>query len=234
MRRRPTRLRTLAWNAHAGDPRQARRVTRHLSRWVQAHKPDRIVLNEVGGARPQLAAWAKRHGYRLHQERRVAWRGGPKPEQGSTAVLTRRKTTRVKRRLVVMMKIIWRVMSTGTVKAPRQMERVILQVRDDKKWRTIRTQADHWPTGEGKGVNEKAWREARDRAYRFLDAKVPALVDGDLNADRTQAAQLAREVGGHYAGRIVDWCVTNGPRVQMTVLDKGGADHFAVVYDVEF
>lgn len=229
-----TKLRTLAWNAHAGSPSEGQRVLTWLGRWAHQYRVQRIVLNEVGGIRPHLAAWAAENGYRIHQERRIAWRpGAPKPEQGSTAVLIKvkgRDAVKVNRLWTAVLTLTWLVVSTGTRKAPRRQVRAALRVDG----RRIRTSGEHWPTGEGTGPNTAAWTQARDRAFRFLARKSPALVDGDLNATRQQATDLARQVGGHHAGRIVDWCVTNSGTVTMTSLHQGGSDHVAVIYDVEF
>lgn len=219
----------LAWNARANHPSQAGRVTRALTEWngadVQA-----IVLTEVKGARPALKAWGKEHGYRLFQERPIL--GRRDDERGDTAVLLRVKgaqAVKPRRDWVAVMSLPWWVFRYRVLHKPRRHVRVAFNLPDGAR---IRLSGEHWPTR----ANQAAWEESYASARRFLNRKRPALVVGDLNASRNDVHGLADDVGGKYAGRGVDWLVTNrtkGVRVNVTELIGGGSDHKALLFEVE-
>ena len=216
----------IAWNARANHPSQAGRVTRALTEWngadVQA-----IVLTEVKGARPALKAWGKEHGYRLFQERPVPRRDD---ERGDTAVLLRVKgaqAVKVKRQWTAIMSRPWWVFRYRVLHDPRRHVRVAFNLPGSAR---VRLSGEHWPT---RG-NRTAWEESYASARRFLERKRPALVVGDLNAARNDVHGLADDVGGKYAGRGVDWLVTNRTKgVRVTELVGGGSDHKGLLFEVE-
>lgn len=215
----------LAWNAHANSPNQAGRVTRALTEWdgsdIQA-----IVLTEAKGCRPALKAWGKRNGYRLFQERAILARSS---EHGDTAILLRVKGTHAvkpRRTWVAVMGKPWWVFRYRVLHQPRRHVRVAFDLPGSAR---VRLSGEHWPT---RG-NRDAWNESYASARRFLNRKRPALVVGDLNASRNDAAMLADDVGGKAAGRGVDWLVTNRrAKVDVTELIGGGSDHKALLFEV--
>lgn len=218
----------LAWNAHANHPSQAGRVTRTLSTWngsdVQA-----IVLTEVKGCRPALKAWGKQHGYRLYQERPVPRRDD---ERGDTAVLVRVKgkhAVKPRRHWFAIMAEPWWVFRYRVLHQPRRHVRSAFLLPDGAR---VRLSGEHWPTR----ANRTAWNDSYASARRFLNRKRPALVVGDLNASRNDVHGLADDAGGKYAGRGVDWLVTNrtkGVRINVTELIGGGSDHKGLLFEVE-
>jgi endonuclease/exonuclease/phosphatase (EEP) superfamily protein YafD len=217
----------LAWNAHANATTQAGRVTRALTEWngadIQA-----IVLTEVKGCRAALKAWGKGHGYRLFQERPIL--GRRDDERGDTAILLRVKGTHAvkpRRRWVAVMDKPWWVFRYRVLHQPRRHLRVAFDLPGSAR---VRLSGEHWPT---RG-NRAAWEESYASARRFLERKKPALVVGDLNASRNDVHGLADDVGGKYAGRGVDWLVTNRrARINVTELIGGGSDHKALLFEVE-
>ena len=217
----------LSWNAHANAPSQAGRVTRALTEWGGADL-QALVLTEVKGTRAALKAWGKEHGYRLFQERP---NGRRDDERGDTAVLLRVKgkhAVKPRRDWVAIMGEPWMVFRYRVLHQPRRHVRSVFLLPDGAR---VRLSGEHWPTR----ANRAAWEESYASARRFLDRKRPALVVGDLNASRNDAAMLADDAGGKYGGRGVDWLVTNrskGVRVNVTELIGGGSDHKGLLFEV--
>lgn len=216
----------LAWNAHANAISQAGRVTRALSTWVGADVQV-IVLTEVKGARKQLRAWGKEHGFKHYQEPSHHDRAD---ERGDTAVLLRVKgkhAVKPRRDWLAVMAEPWMVFRYRVLHRPRRHRRVAFLLPDGAR---VRLSGEHWPT---RG-NADAWEESYLAARRFLEQPGPRLVVGDLNADKNDVHNLADDVMGRFAGRQPDWCVTNRPdsRVDKTELNGGGSDHVPLLFEI--
>lgn len=229
LRRRLVELTTLVWNAKANafTAANGHRVITNLDRWLKAN-PDiqRITLTEVKGVRDDLDAWAKRHGWRLLQER-----GTPNPtdERGDTAMLlkvTGPGAVKVLRAWVAVMAEPWTVFSQRQRKAPRRHWRAVVRVEGKRR----RTASDHWPTAG----NKRAHLESLLAAKRFL-SRGRSVLDGDLNTDYDTVSKLADDLGGHVRGNHPDWAITaRGKIIEKRDLDDGGSDHDAFVYTVRF
>ena len=219
-------INVLAWNAHAFDTSQARRVTRALDTWVGADVQV-IVLTEVKGARNELRAWARRNGFKHYQE---PTRGTRADEHGETAVLLRLKGSHAVKPVRQWVKIMtrpWTVFEYRVLHNPRRYVRVVFRLPDGAK---VRLSGEHWPTRGNRKAQEEAYLSAR----AFLERPGPRLVVGDLNIDRNGAANLADDVGGPVAGHGVDWCIGNRPKARITATELvgGGSDHKALLYEV--
>lgn len=208
----------LAWNAHANHPSQTGRVIDTLDRWPGW---DVAALTEVKGCYGALQWWAKRNGCKLVMEKP---RPGRAEEHGDTALLIR--GPKVKRSWIAAMREVWTVFSHRVRHKPRRHQRAVT-IHDGKR---VRISAEHWPT---RG-NQAAWVESYRAAERFLKRKGLGIVVGDLNAEKNDVYGLKDDVGGKFAGRRPDWLVTNQPgKVDVRQLDKGGSDHYGLLFEVQ-
>ena len=224
-----TTLTTLAWNAHGNSTAVAGRVVRGLDQLVRP-EDQRITLTEVKGAHLALTAWADRNGWTLLQETPDRRRGG---EAGDTAMLIRtqgRNRVTLVRDWVAVMLQVWWVIRYGIRHDPRRQQRAVLKVGIGKQKRRVRCSSEHGPTDAAK--NEKARHEWCVSAARFLSRRGAAVLDGDCNTSLDDMEQLADDVAGKFRGIRPDWCITNGPRIDMTPIRTDLSDHDAYRYVV--
>lgn len=222
-------LTSLAWNAHGNSTAVAGRVVRGLDQLVRP-EDQRITLTEVKGAHLALTAWADRNGWTLLQEKPDRRRGR---EAGDTAMLIRtsgRNRVTLVRGWVAVMLQFWWVIRYNVRHDPRRQQRAVLKVGTGNDKRRVRCSSEHGPTDADR--NTAARREWFEAAYRFLSRRGPAILDGDLNAPYDEVDQLADDAGGHRRGIRPNWCITNGPRVDMTPIRIDLSDHDAYRYVV--
>lgn len=213
-----TTLDLAIWNAHGNAPVSGPRVVARLADETDDHL-QAAVLTEVKGCRRELKTWAKRNGFRSHQERPSRRRDD---EHGDTALLIRVKgehAIKVRRRWVAVMAEPWWVWRYRVLHQPRRQQRVVGDLPDGTG---VRISGEHWAT---KG-NTDARTESYRSALRFLERRGLAVVAGDLNSDRDLIDNLADDAGGRSGGRQPDWLIVNRPGALRTrVVQTPGSDH---------
>ena len=221
-----TGLDVLAWNAHLGN----RRVAKVLTRLVKRNRPHVVVLNEVPHQHGALRTWAKVNGYVMFAEspgdrsRRVV------SEHGSTVVLVDDDNPALDlvHARVVTGKESWRVVRYDRVHAPRRDWVVRLRLHGV----TYRVFASHVATNGLDGPNRRAVAEWLTRADRAVRRRRRGVVLVDVGDHNNSVRALRRWLPANVAGHGPDSAVVAGGVVSRRVLPKYGSDHRAIRYHI--
>lgn len=220
----PAQLTVLGWNAHITNTDA--NVTDALNGWIDEHDPDVIFVSEARTHRDALKQIA---GYKLYQQPMAPNIGPVVNDQGDSAILVRDNLVpHVKHHSLAKMRLKWVVARGHKVHTPREYEKVTLKKAGTK----FRTKSSHFPTNGFKGNNRPAFLESALRAKAWAKAGLGAVsVDvGDFNENK---AAMADWFGKRFkvAGRGIDLAIVHrAAKVEHTLLDKGGSDHYAQLY----